>query len=194
MIAIGITGGIGSGKSVVAKLLALYGIPVYIADAESKRLTATSPVIKASLIALFGEELYTEQGLNKPLLASHIFNNAEAMKQVNGIIHPVVASDFEAWKLQQEGNVCAIESAILFESGFDRLVDRTVTVYAPLALRIERAMKRDHASQDAIERRIANQLSDELKKEQSDYIINNDDRQALLPQVKNLLATLQQTN
>ena len=121
MIKIGITGGIGSGKSVVAALLELSGIPVYIADTESKLLTATSPVIREKLVALFGEELYTADSLNKRQLASHIFGNPERLGQVNAIIHPEVNRHFLAWVERLNTPVCAIESAILFESGFNRI-------------------------------------------------------------------------
>lgn len=118
MIKIGITGGIGSGKSVVASLLALSGVPVYIADEESKWLTNNSPVIREKLTALFGPEIYTNEGLNKKLLASHIFNNPKQLQQVNQIIHPEVNRHFSAWVERQTSPLCAIESAILFESRF----------------------------------------------------------------------------
>ena len=190
MIKIGITGGIGSGKSVVATLLELSGIPVYIADTESKLLTATSPVIREKLIALFGEQLYTADGLDKKRLASHIFGNPERLEQVNAIIHPEVNRHFLAWTERQNTPVCAIESAILFESGFYKVVDISLMVYAPRELRIERALGRDSASRE-IERRINSQISDEEKKDRSDYVIYNDNRQALIPQVGKLLCWLQ---
>ena len=191
MIKIGITGGIGSGKSVVATLLELSGIPVYIADTESKLLTATSPVIREKLIALFGEQLYTADGLDKKRLASHIFGNPERLEQVNAIIHPEVNRHFLAWTERQNTPVCAIESAILFESGFYKVVDISLMVYAPRELRIERALGRDSASREEIERRINSQMSDEEKKDRSDYVIYNDNRQALIPQVGKLLCWLQ---
>lgn len=191
MIKIGITGGIGSGKSIVASLLNLHGIPVYLADTESKILTATSPVIRGKLIALLGKELYTEGGLlNKKLLASYIFSNPEYLKEVNEIIHPEVKRHFTEWAERQLSEFCAIESAILFESGFNQTVDKSLMVYAPLELRIGRAMQRDNVSREEIISRINNQLPDETKKERSDYVIHNDDIQALLPQVGRFLATL----
>lgn len=164
MIKIGITGGIGSGKSVVASLLALSGVPVYIADEESKWLTNNSPVIREKLTALFGPEIYTSEGLNKKLLASHIFNNPEQLQQVNQIIHPEVNRHFSAWVERQTSSLCAIESAILFESGFYKVVDVSLMVYAPKELRIERVLGRDSASREEIERRINSQMSDEEKK------------------------------
>ena len=190
MIKIGITGGIGSGKSVVAALLELSGSPVYIADTESKLLTATSPVIREKLVALFGEELYTADSLNKRQLASHIFGNPERLGQVNAIIHPEVNRHFLAWVERLNTPVCAIESAILFDSGFNRIVDTTLMVYAPMEIRIGRILERDSVSREEIIRRIESQLPDEVKKEKSDYVIFNDGEQALLPQITAFLAGL----
>lgn len=192
MIKIGITGGIGSGKSVVASLLDLSGIPVYIADTESKRLTETSPVIREQLTALLGNDLYTEKGLNKKRLASSIFNSPDTLRQVNAIIHPEVNRDFSAWADQQRSPFCAIESAILFESGFDRFVDLSLMVYAPLELRIRRALCRDAVSRSEVIARIESQLPDEIKKERSDYTVYNDDRQALIPQIGAFITYLRQ--
>lgn len=192
MIKIGITGGIGSGKSVVASLLELSGIPVYIADKESKRLTETSSVIRKKLTDLLGEGLYSENGLNKKLLASHIFGHPDTLKQVNGIIHPEVNRDFTAWTEAQDTPFCAIESAILFESGFDRAVDISLMVYAPMEVRIMRAVERDAVTRSELINRIKSQMPDELKKERADYIIYNDDRQALIPQIGQFITYLRQ--
>ena len=172
---IGITGGIGSGKSVVAELLRLYGVPVYIADEESKRLTESSPVIKKGLIELLGPELYTEQGLDKPLLASYIFGNETLLQKVNRIIHPEVNKDFENW---------------CFESGFNHIVDYSLMVYAPVDIRIGRAMLRDKTSQEALLKRIKSQMSDEIKREKADFTILNDGKQALIPQVEKFFASI----
>lgn len=191
MIKIGITGGIGSGKSVVASLLNLHGVPVYVADTESKILTDNSPLIREKLTALLGNDLYTEKGLDRKLLASHIFNNPDYLRQVNAIIHPEVDRHFAEWTQKQTAAICAIESAILFESGFDKVVDKSLMVYAPLELRIKRAMTRDSASREDIVRRIGNQLPDETKRDRSDFVIFNDGKQALLPQTEKLLLSLQ---
>ena len=191
MIKIGITGGIGSGKSVVATLLRLYGIPVYIADEESKRLTNSSPVIRRALVDLVGEAVYDADGkLDKPRLANYIFGQPEHLARVNAIIHPEVNRDFLDWSERQEKAFCAIESAILFESGFDRIVDVKLMVLAPLEIRLERAIARDHASREALERRIKSQMADEEKASRSDYVIHNDGRQALIPQVENFIGWL----
>ena len=190
MIKIGITGGIGSGKSVVANILSLSGVPVYIADEESKKLTNHSPIIREKLIALFGKEIYSEEGLNKKLLASHIFHDPQRLQQVNQIIHPEVNRHFLEWVNKQTTQICAIESAILFESGFDKVVDVSLMVYAPKGLRIERASKRDAAAKAEIERRINNQMADELKKDRSDYVIYNDDQHLLISQVEAFISQI----
>lgn len=183
MVKIGITGGIGSGKSVVATLLSLSGVPVYIADVESKRLTNDSPLIRERLTALFGPDIYTDEGVDKKLLASYIFHDATLLRKVNQIIHPEVNRHFLAWAERQSSPFCAIESAILFESGFDKVVDTCLMVYAPLSLRVQRVVDRDKVSPIEVERRIRNQMSDEEKRERSDYVIYNDNSRALIPQI-----------
>ena len=161
MIKIGISGGIGSRQSVVAQLLSVHGIPVYIADDESKKLTNTSPVIRERLIHLFGPDIYTPEGLNKPALAKAIFGNKDLLLQVNQIIHPEVNKHFLTWSEHQQQHGCAIESAILFESGFNKIVDVSLMVYAPLEIRIQRALQRDHSTEEALRKRIESQVSDE---------------------------------
>ncbi|WP_029904549.1 dephospho-CoA kinase [Prevotella sp. 10(H)] len=191
MIKLGITGGIGSGKSTVSEIFSLCGIPVYIADVESKRLVATSPVIKEKLIKIYGKELYKGGILNKALLASHIFNNKADLEQVNSIIHPEVAKDFEEWLFRHKNEkLIAHEAAILFESGFDKLMDKTVMVYTPLEMRIERTMKRDNASCEKVLERIENQMADEEKVKLSDFVIVNDNTHSLIEQVLNVMKQL----
>ncbi|MDH6306649.1 dephospho-CoA kinase [Parabacteroides sp. PF5-5] len=187
MIKIGLTGGIGSGKSIIADLFQVLGVPVYIADTESKQLTNTSPQIRNELTVLYGEDLYLDSGIDKKRLASIIFNDPEQLKLVNRIIHPVVNRHFLEWAASRKTSLCVIETAILFESGFDRSVDFSLMVYAPLELRIERTLKRDKASREDIIRRINNQLPDEEKKERADYVIYNDGKSALIPQLAHLI-------
>jgi dephospho-CoA kinase len=193
MITIGITGGIGSGKSIVSTLMELSGIPVYIADEESKRLTQKSPVIRKGLTDLFGETIYTPNGIDKKKLAGLIFNDPEILQKVNNIIHPEVFKDFISWAELQHKNICALESAILFESGFNKFTDITLLVYAPEKIRIQRAMDRDHASKEEVKTRVNNQLPDDIKKEQGNYIIYNDGVRALIPQVKAFIEKVQNT-
>lgn len=192
MIKLGITGGIGSGKSTVSEIFALCGIPVYIADAESKKLVGTSPVIKEKLIVLLGEELYNENVLDKALLASHIFNDKEKLKQVNAIIHPEVKKDYDAWlEKNKHHKIVAQEAAILFESGFSKLMDKVVMVYAPLELRIQRTMARDNVPYEKVLERIQNQMPDEEKVKLSDFVIVNDGAGSLIEQVLNVIQQLE---
>lgn len=191
MIKLGITGGIGSGKSTVSEIFSLCGIPVYIADIESKRLVATSSVIREKLIEMFGEELFENNVLNKPLLASHIFNDKDKLSAVNAIIHPEVEKDFRDWILaHSDYNIVAHEAAILFESGFNELMDKVVMVYTPLDMRVERTVKRDKTSREKVLERIQNQMPDEAKAKLSDFIIVNDEAQSLIEQVLNVLEQL----
>jgi dephospho-CoA kinase len=190
MTTTGITGGIGSGKSVVAALLATYGFPVYIADEESKRLVAHSPFIRERLTALLGEDIYLPDGLNRRRMAALIFTDSQLLAKVNAVIHPEVIRHFEAWKQQQSARTVILESAVLFESGLDRKVDRRVTVYAPEALRLQRAMKRDGLQEAEIRQRMASQLPDDAKIRRSDFVVYNDGRQALIPQIEKLVTLL----
>lgn len=175
MICIAITGGIGSGKSYVSALLEKAGIPVYNADNESKRLTTENAEIRSGLVNLLGEEVYVEGVLNKPMLASYLFANAENAARVNAIIHPCVKKDFKQWmEMHAESELVALESAILYESGFDDVVDTVVVVYAPKELRLKRAMLRDAASREQIEARMNAQMDDEEKCRKADFVVYND--------------------
>ncbi|MGL4326282.1 MAG: dephospho-CoA kinase [Tannerellaceae bacterium] len=188
MIRIGITGGIGSGKTVVAQLLDIYGIPVYLADTESKRLTEESSEIKEGLIQLFGTDIYIDGRLNKAKLASIIFTDHEALTAVNKIIHPVVKNDFKVWSANKP--IAAMESAILFESGFEDTVHYTICVSAPLETRIKRAIERDNLSRQQILDRINNQMPQEEKEQRSDFVVVNDGTHPLIPQVEKIVSIL----
>jgi len=191
MKVVGLTGGIGSGKSTVSRLLNTMGIPVYIADTESKRITESSHVVQTKLTERFGRDLYTDGKLNKKLLASLIFENEANRCFVNSVIHPIVQNDFEQWKSQHtQSPLVVIEAAILFESGFSDLVDVSVTVAAPEDLRIRRVELREGWSQDSIVSRIRSQLPEDERIRRSDFVIYNDDRQALIPQVEKMLEFL----
>lgn len=191
MIKLGITGGIGSGKSTVSQIFSLSGVPVYIADIESKRLVATSPTIRKKLINLFGEELYSGGVLNKTLLASHIFNDKKKLETVNAIIHPEVECDFIEWvKKHVQCDIVAHEAAILFESGFNKMMDKVLMVYTPLDIRIERTMLRDNLPKEKVMERIQNQMSDEEKAKLSDFVIVNDNTKSLIEQVTNIIQEL----
>ena len=163
MYKIGVTGGIGSGKSTVCELLRDRGVAVYDSDSRAKQLMAESEALREQLIAAFGAECYNAEGLNRAFLASKVFGNEEALQQLNSIVHPAVRADFQIWAEQQQSPYVVLEGAILFEAGFEDTVDAVVMVYAPESLRIERAMKRDNATEQQIRARIAAQMDDEEK-------------------------------
>lgn len=193
MIKLGITGGIGSGKSYVSRLLESWGIPVYDTDREAKRLTLTHPEIRRELIALLGEKVYCGQQLNKTLLAGYLFASRAHAERVNHIIHPRVYEDFLLWAdgLKQQGReLVGMESAILFESGFDRAVDRVLMVYAPMEIRISRAMERDGVPEERVRERIAAQMYEELKCKRADFILTNDGINPVEPQLRQIIQEL----
>ena len=188
---LGITGGIGSGKSIVARCLHIMGIPVYNSDNEARRLNNTHPAIRQALIQLVGNHVYLPDGsLNKIALANYLFKSATHAEQVNAIIHPIVKEDFLQWKQRQYTPWVAIESAILYESKFDSLADKVLTVYAPKDIRIERVCQRDYTTPKAIQARISCQMADEEKVRLSDFTLYNDGNHAILPQILDILANL----
>lgn len=190
---IGITGGIGSGKSVVSQVLQSLGIPVFDCDAESKRLTAVHPVIRQQLIALVGPEVFTVNGqLNKQLLANYLFASSGHVRRINAIIHPVLKDYFRQWVPAQNAPMVAIESAILFEAGYDDVADTVIMVSAPLEVRIARAMQRDGSTREAVEERIRQQMDDEEKRRRSQFVIVNDGEVPVIPQVLEIINTLSQ--
>lgn len=194
-IKIGVTGGIGSGKSVVSHLLEIMGVPVYISDIETKRLMTTDIRIRQELKALLGEEVYRNSELNKPLLATYLFGDAEHARQVNDIIHPRVKDDFRQWIRQRnEFSILGIESAILIEAGFSGEVDTVVMVYAPEEIRLQRAIERDASTRELVEKRICSQMNDERKRMLADFVIMNDGETPLIPQVLELITSLSQNN
>jgi dephospho-CoA kinase len=191
-INIGITGGIGSGKSIVSHLLRTMGIPVYDSDTESKSLVNTDLALRKTLTLLVGEGLYTNGLLNRSVLASYIFTDPKHLQAVNGIIHPAVKADYIRWsKEQADAPIIGIESAILFESGTADLTDEIITVSAPVDIRIRRTMLRDNTSAESIKKRINNQISEEERNKKSDYIIVNDDVTPLLPQVVTVIQSIE---
>ena len=197
MLTIGITGGIGCGKSYVSAKMRLRGIPVYDSDTRAKLITATNPVIKMELTRLVGPTLYCPCGcgvLQKEVLAKFIFGNPDNLAKVNAIIHPRVKEDFRQWADAQKGkDFCILESAILLESGFDGEVGFKVCVDAPLELRIRRCMERDKTTREAVVERINNQMDQAEKCNKADFVIVNDGVQALEPQIDALLEKCKKT-
>ncbi|WP_225036186.1 dephospho-CoA kinase [Winogradskyella sp. SM1960] len=172
---IGLTGGIGSGKSTILKCFKSYGIPVYIADDEAKALMNRSKVIKRKLIHLFGEKAYENNALNRPYLSSKIFSDKTLLAKMNAIVHPKVASHFKRWLTKQDAAYVIKEVAIIFENNLQNQYDYIITVVADEDLRIQRVMKRDNVSKEKVKSIINNQWSDADKVEQSDFVIVNND-------------------
>lgn len=193
VIKIGITGGIGSGKSFFSSRLKEYGIPVFDSDSEAKKLMLVSPFIVSSLKSLLGDNVYIDGKLNKSLIADYIFSSPTNAHKINSIVHPCVKKEFLSWVNEHfnSGNrIVAIESAILLESGFDDIVDKVVTVHAPLELRISRVMKRDHTSREKVLERINSQMSDDERNQRADFVIENDGFTPLDEQIERLFSIL----
>lgn len=185
---IGITGGIGSGKSVISRILKSMGYPVYDSDSWAKHLMNHHPAIRQALIEKFGAETYTAEGLNRAYLAQQIFTDKANLAFVNSIVHPTVCDHFMQWADCQHSEFAFIESAILFSSGLDKILDKVIYVDAPQDLRLQRAMQRDNASAEAITARINNQSHDnEHARTHSDFIIQNDNQTLIIPQILSIL-------
>jgi dephospho-CoA kinase len=173
MYKIGITGGIGSGKSTVCRLLEQYGAAVYDSDAEAKRLMNSDENLRKSLIETFGQECYNAEGLNRAYLAGRVFGDKEQLQRLNSIVHPAVKADFRRWAEEQSAPYVILESAILFDAGFQSEVDATLAVLAPLPERVRRAMERDGAEREAVMSRISNQMSDDELHRMADRCVVN---------------------
>lgn len=182
---IGITGGIGSGKSTVCKIFATLGIPIYYSDDRAKWLMEHNSELVTGIKNLFGEEAYLADGtLNRPLIATAAFNDSNKLSQLNALVHPQVFSDGHKWQSEHSHYPYTLrEAALIFESGIFRQLDKVITVYAPIEIRLQRVIARDGATEEEVKARMAKQLSDEEKVRQSHYVILNDGQQALIPQV-----------
>lgn len=184
---IGITGGIGSGKTTVCKIFEVLGIPVYYADKEAKRLMQHNHLLKTAIREHFGHETYDSSGnLNKTFLAKQVFNHKEKIALLNSLVHPVTIRDAEEWAQRQDAAYVIKEAALMFESEAFHHVDKVIGVSAPEALRIKRTMDRDHVSREGVLKRMENQMNEEMKMKMCDYIIYNDEQQAVIPQVLDL--------
>lgn len=184
---IGITGGIGAGKSLVAEIIKAMGYPVYNSDERAKELTESNPKIKEGLIHLFGEEIYQNGTLNKFALAQAIFSDESQREKVNALIHPIVREDFNLWALVQNNSLVFNESAILFETGSFKKFDAIILVYAPKELRIKRIMKRDNCSENEVLKRMNSQFSDEEKYQLTEFRVLNDEQTPILEQVEEII-------
>lgn len=188
---IGVTGGIGSGKSVVAALLRLMGVPVYDCDSRAKQLMDESCTLRDALVEAVGDKVYGADGkLDRRFLAAFMFGHAERVAMVNSIVHPAVRDDFRWWAQQTGKEVVAVESAILYEAGMEDDVDAVWVVHAPQEMRLQRAVLRDAANEEAIRNRMHSQLSEQAYLQRADKVLHNDGKSALIEQVRELLASL----
>ncbi len=187
---VGLTGGIGSGKSTVAKVFEVLGIPVYYADLAAKQLMNEDLELREKLLQTFGADTYTNGVLNRTYLSSLVFNHPEKLALLNSIVHPATIAHSENWLRQQQAPYAIKEAAILFESKANIYLDKTIGVYAPAPLRIQRVMQRDGSTVAAIEARMAQQMEEDKKMQLCDYVIINDEQQLLLPQVLKIHETI----
>jgi dephospho-CoA kinase len=183
---IGLTGGIGAGKSVVAKIFTTLGIPVFNADEAAKQMMQTSPSIKEKLIEQFGSSIYNVSGLQKEKLADIVFNDSFQLQLLNAIVHPETIQAAKDWAAKQTSPYVIKEAALIFESGAADGLFKVIGVTAPLSLRIHRVMQRDGASKEQVEARMQHQISDSIKMRLCDYVIQNNNQQMLIPQVLEL--------
>lgn len=181
---IGITGGIGSGKTTVAKLFSLLGIPVYSADDAAKEIMSKDPLLVQQIKDNFGAEAYADDGsLNRKYIANIVFNDKEQLEKLNSLVHPATIRDSEEWAQQQNAPYVIKEAALMFETESFHHVDRVIMVYAPQALRIHRVMQRDGVSRDDVLARMHKQLDEKIKLKLADHVVYNDEQQMVIPQV-----------
>jgi dephospho-CoA kinase len=183
MFIAGITGGIGSGKSIVAEMFRVLGVPVYDADRAAKRLMQEDEELKKQIINLFGESSYINGKLNTAYLSSVVFENPDQLDQLNKIIHPATIEDAKKWFSQQHAPYVVKEAALLFESGSVKDLDFVIGVFAPQTLRIKRVMNRNNMTAGDVKNRMKKQIDEQIKMRLCDEVINNDDTQLVIPQV-----------
>ena len=190
MFKAGITGGIGSGKSIVANIFRILGVPVYNADTAAKRLMQEDSVIKKQIIELFGNEAYLKDILNTSYISAAVFANPDKLEQLNNIVHPATINDAKEWFSKQTAPYILKEAALLFESGSSKDVDYVIGVSAPAPLRIKRVMERNKITAEEVKKRMKNQIDETIKMRLCDTVINNNDLHLIIPQVLQVHHTL----
>ena len=183
MLRIGLTGGIGSGKTTVARIFEVLGVPVYFADDAAKKLMNEEGELKKKIIDHFGAESYADNKLNRSYLSEVVFSDPEKTKLINSIIHPATINDATLWLEKQTSPYAIKEAALIFEAGAEKMLDLVIGVSAPPALRMQRAMQRDNISESAVLARMEKQMNEEEKMKRCDIIIYNDQKELLIPQV-----------
>ena len=191
MIKIGVTGGIGAGKSIVCTVLERMGYPVFYSDIEAKKIISSNSVVKNQLIESFGSQVFKNNQLNRTYLSNLLFSDSTLIDKMNSIVHPKVREAFDSWTLIQNSSIVFNEAAILFETGAFKNFDATLLVTAPLKLRLKRVASRDSATEEQIMKRINNQWSDEQKKVLATFILLNDDSQSVLNQLDRIILEIQ---
>ncbi len=191
---VGLTGGIGSGKSTVLKMFEARGVAVYIADIEAKRLMNEHPQLKEEIITLLGEQAYKDGELNRAWIAKKVFNDAQKLTQLNNLVHPKVKENFLSFVEKSSDDIVLYEAAILFESGTDSLCDFVITVVADEEERIQRVMRRDGVTKEQVLKRIRKQLSDKEKIQKSDFVIYNNDLALTEKRVEEILTIIKNTS
>jgi len=186
MLKIGLTGGIGSGKSTVARIFEVLGIPVYYADEAARRIMNEDENLKAQISAAFGAQSYVNGGLNRAYLAAEVFNDKIKLERLNALVHPITIADSQQWMQRQTTPYAIKEAALIFESGTQRYLDYVIGVSAPTSLRILRTTRRDKSAKEKVESVINRQLDESIKMKLCDFVITNDEQQAVLPQVMDL--------
>ncbi|MBW3467851.1 dephospho-CoA kinase [Arthrospiribacter ruber] len=189
---VGITGGIGSGKTTVARIFNILGVPIYYADDRAKWLMGNDPKLKEEIIAAFGKESFLENGeLNRTYLAKEVFSDEKKTKKINGLVHPAVGRDFFDWFAKQDSPYILKEAALLFETGSYQQLDKIINVSAPLKIRISRVLMRDpHRTEKQVNDIIDKQLPDEEKNSKADYVVKNAENKLLIPQVLSIHKSL----
>jgi len=183
MLKIGLTGGIGSGKTTVAKVFELLDIPVYYADIEAKRIMNEDPELKEQIIRHFGPNAYPSNDLDRSYIASIVFNDKKKLDLLNSLVHPATIKDGNNWMKRQTSPFCIKEAALIFESGMQEHLDYVIGVSAPVGLRIKRSVQRDAVNEEAVKARMDKQMDEETKLSLCDFIIYNDEETAVIPQV-----------
>ena len=183
MLKVGLTGGIGSGKTTVAKVFELLNIPVYYADIEAKRIMNEDPELKEQIIRHFGAKAYPSNELDRSYIASIVFNDKKKLDLLNSLVHPATIKDGNNWLKNQKSPYSIKEAALIFESGMQEHLDYVIGVSAPAGLRIKRSMQRDAVSEEAVKARMNKQMEEDTKLSLCDFIIYNDEEKAVIPQV-----------
>ena len=186
MLKVGLTGGIGSGKSTVAHIFETLGIPVYYADDAAKKLMNEDEGLKQEVEQLFGDASYINGQLNRAFVSAQVFNNPEKLATLNSIVHPATIADAEKWMQHQSAPYAIKEAALIFESGAQENLDNVIGVFAPKAIRIKRVMERDGLTTEEIMKRINRQMDEEMKMKRCDFVISNNEQQLVIPQVLEL--------